>query len=64
MESNPRIAIGIQSTVEPPERLSIQDWRLYLKVRSMQKMKMVRRLNTQLNRVLNQKFETQNDGKI
>lgn len=52
-----KVAIGIQSTVEPPERLSLVDWRLYLKVRSVQKMKMVRRLNNQLNMVLRQKID-------
>lgn len=54
-----RVAIGIQSTVNPPERLSEADWRLYLAVRSMKKVELVRRLNTQLNQVLKQTLETQ-----
>lgn len=54
-----RVAIGIQSTVNPPEdeRLLLSDWRLYLHVRSLQKTKVVRRLNDQLNQVLRQKIQ-------
>lgn len=53
-----KVAIGIQSTVEPDSRLSEADWRLYLTVRSMKKLELIRRLNNQLNQVLKQKMIT------
>lgn len=53
---NVKIAIGIQSTFTPPDRLNEADWRLYLSVRSMRKLKLIRRLNNQLNQVLKQKM--------
>lgn len=51
-------AIGIQSTVYPPEILSPTDWQLYLKLRSVTKMKLIRRLNEKLNQVLTQSTNT------
>lgn len=53
---NSNIAIGIQSTVYPDLKLSPSDWRLYLTVRNVDKLKLIRRLNNQLNQVLNQKI--------
>lgn len=52
MKSN--IAIGIQSTVYPDMKLEEHDWKLYLKIRSISKIKIVRRLNDKLNQVLQQ----------
>ena len=46
--------VRIQSTFNPPERLSPVDWELYLKLRSMHKIKLVRRLNEKLNQILTQ----------
>lgn len=46
--------VRIQSTVVPPEILSPADWQLYIKVRSVQKVNIIRRLNDKLNRVLRQ----------
>ena len=46
--------VRIQSTFNPPERLSPVDWELYLKLRSTHKIKLVRRLNDKLNQVLTQ----------
>lgn len=50
-------AISIQSSFYPPksETLSPLDWELYLKLRNVTKIKMVRRLNEKLNQVLTQK---------
>lgn len=53
-------AIGIQSTYNPPERLSPVDWELYLKVRCMRKLRLVRRLNDKLNQVLVQSLNRKN----
>ena len=44
--------IRIQSTFYPPTKISEVDWMLYLKVRSIRKMNLVRRLNEKLNQVL------------
>lgn len=49
-----KIAIGIQSTAQPPIHLSLSDWRLYLKVRDMKRLMAVRNLNNRINQVLNQ----------
>lgn len=49
-----KVAIGIQSTAQPPIHLSLEDWRLYLKVRSVKRVLMVRHLNDRINQVLNQ----------
>lgn len=46
--------LKIQSTCHPPERLSFVDWELYLKVKSMRKVNLARRLNDKLNQVLSQ----------
>lgn len=51
-----KVAIGIQSTVERKEDISLQDWRLYLKTRSEAKVKLAKRLTNQLNQVLQQKM--------
>lgn len=49
-----KIAIGIQSTAQPPIKLSLPDWQLYIKVKSMKRLLMVRHLNNRINQVLNQ----------
>lgn len=54
--SKSNIAIGIQSTVYPDMKLEEHDWRLYLQVRSVSKIKIIRKLNDKLNQVLNQKI--------
>lgn len=46
--------VRTQSTYNPPERLSAVDWELYLKLRSVHKIKLVRRLNDKLNQILSQ----------
>lgn len=48
--------VRIQSTFNPPkaEQLSHMDWELYRKVWNVTKVRLVRRLNNQLNQVLNQ----------
>lgn len=46
--------VRIQSTFNPPERLSPIDWELYLKLRNITKVKLVRRLNEKINQVLTQ----------
>ena len=59
--NNPRFIIPknvlIQSSFYPIENLSQVDWELYLKVRSVHKMKTVRRLNEKLNQILEQKMQ-------
>lgn len=54
------VAIGIQSTFNPPDRPSPHDWMLYLKVRSMRKVELVRALNNRLNQVLSQNITKNN----
>lgn len=49
-----KIAIGIQSTFNPPIRITEDEWRLYIKLRSMQKVKIVRHLNDKINQILKQ----------
>lgn len=55
MKSN--VAIGIQSTVYPDINLGEHDWMLYLKARSIPKIKIIRKINDKLNQILNQKIK-------
>lgn len=49
-------AVRIQSTFTPPksEQLAPMDWEIYRKVWNTTKVRTTRRLNNQLNQVLNQ----------
>lgn len=49
-----KLAIGIQSTFNPPIKLSEDEWRLYIKVRSMKRVEMIRHLNNKINQILRQ----------
>lgn len=48
--------VRIQSTFHPPkeEQLPPMDWEIYRKVWNVTKVRLTRRLNNQLNQVLNQ----------
>lgn len=46
--------IPLKSSYFPPDRLTFVDWELYLKVRSVQKVNTVRRLNIKINQILGQ----------
>lgn len=50
---NYKVAIGIQSTVYPDHELSLSDWRLYIIVRNIAQLKMVRSRNNSLNQAIN-----------
>lgn len=52
-----KVAIGIQSTVYPSEPLFLDDWRLYIKVRNVKKIALVKNLSIRINQVLNQTLE-------
>lgn len=49
-----KILPAIQSTVIPSNPLPLEDWRLYLKVRNVKKVEMVKHLTVRINQVLNQ----------
>lgn len=49
-----KLALGIQSTFNPPVRISEEEWRLYIKVRSIKKVEMIRHLNHKINQILRQ----------
>lgn len=48
---------SIQSTVYPENPLSEEDWRYYLKIRNVEKIKLVKHLTIKVNQILNQKLK-------